>query len=806
MRKLKNTKRLISFALAFVMVCSFIPLTAFAADFVASTFSVISWRNAVESDGDGTKNIWCQFDSDNGFSWGAFQPESEACIKLVKAGKTESDAVNIGITNQNAFINETGGYCRIRYSQYWMNLMNVGGYGLPADGDYIIVEGKFKNGDNTITVPKTYIKLTADGDNLITSSTSEQPEELKGGATTIEVGSLVGTPSDHTTQTDEFIWTISDGEGVAETWVNYFADSDDCVQLLKAGTTTPVAIGEMDTSMTNEAVIVNRGVNTYCIRHSQWFLNCSGNSGTTPLEVGDVMIVGGNFTNANGTKIHITTTYIQKNEDGTFTFSTVNPCPNPITVGSLSAGPATGAIETSGDRHVIGHGSDSGATGWTVYHPCSADTIKLIKSGTTEEEAISIGVTTLDMLTDRTGGVYSLNYSQYYMNVAGQNDYMPIAGDILIIDGNFFNGLQILTIEKTYIKLIEDSKGDLMPEFSTKLPALEVGSLSADSSNPTLVENGKIYSVSEYSVNDVWQFYYAESSDCVQIFKSGMTAPVSIGVLDGVDEAGNALTTDGIILNRGANTFCIQHNQQYLNCAGHSDITPMEAGDILIVGGNFTSANGTKIHITKTYIQMNEDGTYTFSETEPSRNVVVFYEDISAFRTEGSYTHPTRAGCVFSGWYEDEACTTPLGINTVSGSAYAKFVNQNVLRAKWQVSAGTTADSESTNLRLVTSVDSVQYRNVGFNIKRNGETYQNGTYTTKTVYSKIYGTDGTTVMDYVPSTSFCSESQYFMTLRIQGVKTDKFDLEWEVAPFWTTLDGTVVTGITNTFQISDDYT
>ena len=56
MRKSKNTKRLISFALAFVMVCSFIPLTAFATDFVASTFSVVSWRSTVETDGDSTKN------------------------------------------------------------------------------------------------------------------------------------------------------------------------------------------------------------------------------------------------------------------------------------------------------------------------------------------------------------------------------------------------------------------------------------------------------------------------------------------------------------------------------------------------------------------------------------------------------------------------------------------------------------------------------------------------------------------------------------------------------------------------------
>ena len=57
MSKSKNMKRLISFALAFAMVLSLIPFSAFAADFVGSTFQTVSWRITVEIDEDGTRNI-----------------------------------------------------------------------------------------------------------------------------------------------------------------------------------------------------------------------------------------------------------------------------------------------------------------------------------------------------------------------------------------------------------------------------------------------------------------------------------------------------------------------------------------------------------------------------------------------------------------------------------------------------------------------------------------------------------------------------------------------------------------------------
>ena len=49
-------------------------------------------------------------------------------------------------------------------------------------------------------------------------------------------------------------------------------------------------------------------------------------------------------------------------------------------------------------------------------------------------------------------------------------------------------------------------------------------------------------------------------------------------------------------------------------------------------------------------------------------------------------------------------------------AAYAKFVDANLMNVKAQITAGTTADSSSTSIRFVTSVNDLMYQKVGFKI------------------------------------------------------------------------------------------
>lgn len=173
--------------------------------------------------------------------------------------------------------------------------------------------------------------------------------------------------------------------------------------------------------------------------------------------------------------------------------------------------------------------------------------------------------------------------------------------------------------------------------------------------------------------------------------------------------------------------------------------------------------------------------------------------DVSQYRSDGVYTAPERDGKVFAGWYTDAELTQPLGRDVTSGYAYAKFVDEKVLTLKWQVTNGTNADSANTNLRMLTSVDSLEYSLVSFVISFNEITR---TVSTGKVYQTILA--GTTVIRG-PSSVFCAESSYFMTYTLQGVPSSMFDTDMTITPSWETLDGTVVTGIPRTFRISEAF-
>ncbi|MBQ9973799.1 MAG: hypothetical protein IJP02_02445 [Oscillospiraceae bacterium] len=158
---------------------------------------------------------------------------------------------------------------------------------------------------------------------------------------------------------------------------------------------------------------------------------------------------------------------------------------------------------------------------------------------------------------------------------------------------------------------------------------------------------------------------------------------------------------------------------------------------------------------------------------------------------------PTQTDHVFGGWYADAECTVPY--TKGSGEAYAKFVDENVLRVKFQLSAGANAGSESVALRLVSTVDDLQYSKVGFKITVNGKTVE---VSSTTVYSAITASEGGVAYDYDP-TEFSAESAYFITFTITDIPSTAFGSAIAVVPYWVTLDGTVFEGIANSITISE---
>ncbi len=177
-----------------------------------------------------------------------------------------------------------------------------------------------------------------------------------------------------------------------------------------------------------------------------------------------------------------------------------------------------------------------------------------------------------------------------------------------------------------------------------------------------------------------------------------------------------------------------------------------------------------------------------------------YYEDISAYRGD-TYTAPEADGeTVFAGWYEDAAFTNAIEKDVKSGPAYAKFVDADVLSVKCQITSGTTLTSASTSLRMLTSVDSLNYSSVGFVIGINGKT---ATRTSNIVYKTVTATEGGVVKSFKPDI-FCEASNYIMSYKITDILNRIFSTSIEITPTWTTLDGTIVTGRAKNVVISDE--
>ncbi len=158
---------------------------------------------------------------------------------------------------------------------------------------------------------------------------------------------------------------------------------------------------------------------------------------------------------------------------------------------------------------------------------------------------------------------------------------------------------------------------------------------------------------------------------------------------------------------------------------------------------------------------------------------------------ESGYFAPplTSAGEVFGGWYEDTKYTQPVGKDVVEVKGFLRWVKVGVMDVRAQVTKGTTANSESTDMRIVSTVDTLAYRDAGFFITVSKTTR----ISCRTVYTGLKGSDGNSIIEYSP-TDFNKYSVYFTTYTINNIPKEKFGTDIKITPYWVTLDGTMVKG------------
>ena len=178
-----------------------------------------------------------------------------------------------------------------------------------------------------------------------------------------------------------------------------------------------------------------------------------------------------------------------------------------------------------------------------------------------------------------------------------------------------------------------------------------------------------------------------------------------------------------------------------------------------------------------------------------------YCDNISKYRA-GTKSYEEKEGYVFAGWWQGEATDVitddtdlvPISEGTTSGGAWAKYVPEDTLSVKAQSTNRMIDNPSSTKLRLVTSVDSLRYREVGFKIRYN-QGNKEYTHSTKTVYERISALDENDIQFKYRPGIFDNVSDYFMAYTITGIDKALFDnYEFAVTPYWITLDGTTVKG------------
>ena len=185
-------------------------------------------------------------------------------------------------------------------------------------------------------------------------------------------------------------------------------------------------------------------------------------------------------------------------------------------------------------------------------------------------------------------------------------------------------------------------------------------------------------------------------------------------------------------------------------------------------------------------------------------------EDVQKYKDADKAPKPTEADAkyrdwIFAGWFTDDACKQALKNDAVVGTTYyAKYVPSEVLSVKCQVKEGTTADSTTKSaMRLVSTVDSLDYKRVGFEVYFNGAETPVIVNTTK-VYKRIVAKAGGIDYDF-GAKIFDTQSEYFVTATLVNISTANFDKGFFIKPYWETLDGTLVYGVERYARVEDSY-
>lgn len=170
----------------------------------------------------------------------------------------------------------------------------------------------------------------------------------------------------------------------------------------------------------------------------------------------------------------------------------------------------------------------------------------------------------------------------------------------------------------------------------------------------------------------------------------------------------------------------------------------------------------------------------------------------------------SREGYTFAGW---NTAQDGSGTNFLPGSSFVMEAENVILYAMWketvypitapkvQLVNGTTQDSNQTSMRFVSTIDSLNYSEVGFVISLNNTDPVIGglgcvTKTTKVVYTSINA--GSSLI-----TPKSLGGKYIVALSLNNIPHDSFSKNIYVKPYVKSMDGNISYGEKRVFTVLD---
>lgn len=194
-------------------------------------------------------------------------------------------------------------------------------------------------------------------------------------------------------------------------------------------------------------------------------------------------------------------------------------------------------------------------------------------------------------------------------------------------------------------------------------------------------------------------------------------------------------------------------------------------------------------------------------KTEAAEVPAVHYTSCSI--TNGQAEIPVEKDYVFGGWYETAGKENPLkdSVETVSGNTvYAKMVPAQVLSVKMQInSSASENDGKETTMRVLSSVDDTNYREVGFEVYFGDQTTEFEIKKIDTVYKTLTYTEGNETKEITASSTFGTSAEYLSAVSLKSIMDENDSGKIYVRPYWVTLDGTKVQGMARNLHVVDEF-